>query len=137
MIVVGPVCYLCDASLTFHAAAARLQHPGVHVHPGLGHELVPHQVGVVGGGDEVVAEGPVHVLVHLVVLGTEDVPRRAAHVVGEALGFREGLWLAGWMDGWMDAGAPPTLDVVIHCLIWEGLGCLVWVRAEPLFGDGT
>lgn len=68
---------------TFHAAAAGLQHPGVHVEAGLGHELVPHQVGVVGRGDEVVAERLRHVLGHHVVLWVEDVPRRAAHVAGE------------------------------------------------------
>ena len=70
--------------LTLHTAAAGLQHPGVHVHPGLGHQLVPHQVGVVGRGDEVVAERLLHVLQHAVVLRVEDVPRRAAHVVSNA-----------------------------------------------------
>jgi len=69
------------SALTFDAATAGLQHPGVHVHPGLGHQLVAHQVGVVRGGDEVVAQRLVHVLVHFVVLGVEDVARRAASVV--------------------------------------------------------
>lgn len=66
---------------TFHTAAAGLQHPGVHVHPGLGHELVAHQVGVVRGGDEVVAQWLGHVLVHGVVFWVENVPGRTAHVV--------------------------------------------------------
>lgn len=32
---------------TFHTATARLQHPCIHVHPGLGHQLISHEVGVV------------------------------------------------------------------------------------------
>lgn len=67
--------------LTFHTAAAGLQHPGIHVHPGLRHQLVAHQVGVVRGGDEVVAQRLGHVLVHVVVLWVEDVPSWAAHVI--------------------------------------------------------
>ena len=74
------VCVQCQ---TFHAAAAGLQHPGVHVHPGLGHELVSHQVGVVGGSDEVAPQRLSHVLVHIVVFWVEDVPSRTAQVVGE------------------------------------------------------
>lgn len=70
--------------LTLHAAAAGLQDPGVHVHSRLGHELVAHEVGVVGRGDEIVAERPRHVLVHAVVLRVEDVTSRAPRVVGEA-----------------------------------------------------
>ena len=109
-------------------------------------ELVPHQVGVVGGGDEVVAEGAVHVLVHLVVLGTEDVPRRAAHVVGEAWGGEKDC---GWLEG---CRGPPTVDVFIvfiRLLILLGLGCLsvgkgldIWdpvglLCYGSLCGDGT
>lgn len=65
--------------LTLHAAAAGLQHPGVHVGLGVGQELVSGQVRVVGGGDEVVAKRLVHVLVHLVVQRVENVTRWASH----------------------------------------------------------
>lgn len=41
----GPPCW---RALTLHTAAAGLQDPGIHIYPRLGHELVPHEVGVVG-----------------------------------------------------------------------------------------
>lgn len=65
--------------LTLHAAAAGLQHPGVHVGLGVGQELVSGQVRVVRGGDEVVAKRLVHVLVHLVVQRVENVTRWTSH----------------------------------------------------------
>lgn len=68
---------------TLHATAAGLQDPGVHVHPRLGHELVAHEVGVVGRGDKVVAQWPGHVLVHTMVLRVEDVAGRTPSIVGE------------------------------------------------------
>lgn len=70
--------------LTLHTAAAGLQNPGIHVYPRLGHELVTHEVGVVGRGDEVVTQRLCHVLVHSVVLRVEDVTGRAPRVVGKA-----------------------------------------------------
>lgn len=69
------------AMLTFDTAAAGLQHPGVHIHPRLWHQLVTHQVGVVRGSDEIVAQRLVHVLVHVVVFWVENVPRWAAHII--------------------------------------------------------
>lgn len=71
---------------TLHAAAAGLQHAGVHARPRLRRELVAREVGVVGRADEVVAERPRHVLVHVVVARVEDVPGRAPCVVREACG---------------------------------------------------
>lgn len=71
---------------TLHAAAAGLQHAGVHARPRLRRELVAREVGVVGRADEVVAERPRHVLVHVVVARVEDVPGRAPRVVREACG---------------------------------------------------
>lgn len=65
--------------LTFHAAATRLQHPGVHVSLGVGQELVSSQVCVMGGCDEVVAQRLIHVLIHLVVQRVENVACRTAH----------------------------------------------------------
>lgn len=73
---------------TFDAAAAGLQHARVHLGPGLREQLVPAQVGVVGRGDEVVAQGLLHVLVHLAVQGVAHLARRAAHEAGEACGHR-------------------------------------------------
>lgn len=69
--------------LTFYTAAAGLQHPGVHVGLGVGEELVAGQVRVVRRGDEVVAQGLLHVLIHLVVQRVEDVTRWAAHEIRE------------------------------------------------------
>lgn len=69
--------------LTFYTAAAGLQHPGVHVGLGVGEELVSGQVRVVRRGDEVVAQGLLHVLIHLVVQRVEDVTRWAAHEIRE------------------------------------------------------
>lgn len=69
---------------TFNTATAGLEHPGVHVHPGLRHQLVSHQVGVVRRGNKVAAQWPIHVLVHTVVVRVENVPSWAAHVVGKA-----------------------------------------------------
>lgn len=65
--------------LTFHTAAAGLQDPGVHVCLGMGEKLVPSQVRVVRGGDEVVTQRLIHVLIHLVVQRVENVARRTAH----------------------------------------------------------
>lgn len=70
--------------LTLHTAAAGLQDPGIHVHPRLGHELVTHEVGVVGRGDEVVTQRLRHVLMHAVVLRVEDVTGGAPGIVGKA-----------------------------------------------------
>lgn len=65
--------------LTFYTAAARLQHPGVHVSLGVGEELVPSQVGVMRRSNEVVTERLLHVLIYLMVQRVEDITRRAAH----------------------------------------------------------
>lgn len=65
--------------LTFHAAAAGLQHPGIHVSLGVREKLVSGQVRVVGGGDEVVGQRLIHVLIHVVVQRVEDVTRWTAH----------------------------------------------------------
>lgn len=65
--------------LTFYAAAAGLQHPGIHVSLGVGEELVSGQVRVVRGGDEVVAQRLLHVLIHLVVQRVENVTCWTAH----------------------------------------------------------
>lgn len=70
-------------TLTLHAAAAGLQHPGVHVGLWVGQQLVSSQVRVVRGGDEVVAKRLVHVLVHLVVQRVENVTGRASHETRE------------------------------------------------------
>lgn len=69
---------------TFDTAAAGLQHPGVHVSLGVGEELVSGQVSVVGRGDEVTTQGLLHVLVHLIVQGVEDVACWAAHEICES-----------------------------------------------------
>ena len=69
---------------TLHTATASLEDVGVHVHPGLGQKLVSCQVGVVGRGDVVVAQGLGHVLVHRVVLWVEDVSCWTPHVIGES-----------------------------------------------------
>lgn len=69
--------------LTFYAATARLQHPGVHVCLGVGEELVSSQVCVMRGGDEVVTQRLLHVLIHLIVQRVEDVTRWTAHEAGE------------------------------------------------------
>lgn len=45
------------------AADPASKHSRVGLHTGVGRQLVPHQVGVVGAVDEVVAEGQGHVLV--------------------------------------------------------------------------
>lgn len=68
---------------TFHAAAARLQHPGVHVRFGVGEKLVSSQVGVMRGGNEVVTQRLVHVLIDLMVQRVENVTGWAAHETGE------------------------------------------------------
>lgn len=65
--------------LTFYTAAARLQHPGVHVGLGVGEELVSGQVGVVGRSDEIIAQRLLHVLIYLMVQRVKNVTRRAAH----------------------------------------------------------
>lgn len=65
--------------LTLHTAAARLQHPGIHVCLGVGQELVSSQVRVMRRGDEVVGKRLVHVLIHLVVQRVENVTRWTAH----------------------------------------------------------
>lgn len=67
--------------LTFHTAAACLQNIGVHFHPGLRQKLVPCQVGVVRGGNEVIIQGLRHVLGHLHVLRIEDVTCRTPQEV--------------------------------------------------------
>ena len=67
------------STVTFHTAAAGLQHPGVHVGLGVGEELVSSQVRVMRGGDEVVTQRLLHVLIHLVVQRVEDVTCWAAH----------------------------------------------------------
>lgn len=69
--------------LTFYAATAGLQHPGVHVCLGVGEELVSSQVCVMRGGDEVVTQRLLHILIHLIVQRVEDVTRRTAHEAGE------------------------------------------------------
>lgn len=69
--------------LTFYTATARLQHPGIHVCLGVGEELVSSQVCVMRGGDEVVTQRLLHVLIHLIVQRVEDVTRRTAHEAGE------------------------------------------------------
>ncbi len=122
-------CLFHMSTLTFYTATAGLQHPGIHVHPGLWHQLVTHQVGVVWGGDEVVAQWLAHVLVHIVVLWVEDVPRWAAHVICKTwkkvkqIFFKYGLQLffillfnLFWSVAWqmVHCGKPcPVLYVVI------------------------
>lgn len=69
--------------LTFYAATAGLQHPGVHVCLGVGEELVSSQVCVMRGGNEVATQRLLHVLIHLIVQRVEDVTRRTAHEAGE------------------------------------------------------
>lgn len=64
---------------TFYAAAAGLQHPGVHVGFGMGEKLIPSQVRVMRRGDEVVTQRLIHVLIYLMVRGVENVTRRTAH----------------------------------------------------------
>ena len=75
-----------DKARTFHTATALLQHPRVHVHFGLRQELVPGQVCVVGGGNVVVAQWLIHVLVHFMMQGVKDVTSRTTHEVREAFG---------------------------------------------------
>lgn len=65
--------------LTLHAAAARLEHPGVHVGLGVGEKLVSSQICVVRGSDEVVTQRLLHVLIHLMVQRVENVTRWTAH----------------------------------------------------------
>lgn len=69
--------------LTLHTATACLKNIGIHFHSRLGKQLVSCQVSVVRGGDEVVSQRLSHVLVHLIVLGVEDVASRTPHEVGE------------------------------------------------------
>lgn len=79
---VGLFCF-CDITserpLTFDAATAGLENPGVHVGLGVRQQLVPGQVRVVRGGDEIVAQGLIHVLVHVVVQRVENIARWTAH----------------------------------------------------------
>lgn len=77
------ICHLFSKP-TFDTAAARLQHPGVHVSLGVGQQLVSSQVRVVGRCNEVVAQGLLHVLVHLIVQRIEDVACWAAHEICES-----------------------------------------------------
>lgn len=95
-------------NLTFHASASGLQDPGVHVHSGLGHQLVSHEVGVMRRGDEVVTQRASHVLVDLVVFRVEDVPSRAAHVRGEPCKERkiQGSGYSRRALGWGVGGRP-------------------------------
>lgn len=72
------------SKLTFYTAAARLQHPGVHVGFGVGEQLVSSQVCVMRGGDEVVTQRLLHVLIYLVVQRVENVTCGAAHETREA-----------------------------------------------------
>jgi len=64
---------------TLHAAAAGLQHPGVHVGLGVREKLVSGQVCVMRRGDEVVRERLLHVLIHLMVQRVENVTCWTAH----------------------------------------------------------
>lgn len=57
-------------------------------------ELILHEVGVVRGGDEVVVEGLVHVLVHLCVLGIEKHGLWVVQVHEEAI-FAKQLFFLG------------------------------------------
>lgn len=58
-------------------------------------ELVFHQVGVMGGGDEVMIEWLPHVLVHLNVGGVKDQTFQMGQVLQEAVSG-EVLFLLGW-----------------------------------------
>ena len=60
-------------------------------------ELILHQIGVVRGGDEVVTEGPAHVLIHLLVLCIEDHSFWMVQVHEEAI-FGQQLLLLGCGD---------------------------------------
>lgn len=66
-------------TLTFYTAAARLQHPGIHVCLGVGEQLVSSQVCVMRRGNEVVTQRLLHVLIHLIVQRVENVTRWTAH----------------------------------------------------------
>ena len=65
--------------LTLHTSAARLQHPGIHVSLGVGEKLVSSQICVVRGGDKVVTQRLLHVLIHLMMQRVENVTRWTAH----------------------------------------------------------
>ena len=84
-------------SLTFHTATACLQNIGIHFHSGLRQQLVPWQVSVVGGGNEVVIQRLRHVLVYLVVLRVEYVPCRTPHEVGKTWEVGHTCWSL-WYD---------------------------------------
>lgn len=82
-------------ALTLHTATACLENVGVHFHSGLRQQLVSRQVGVVWRGNEVVTQRLCHVLVHLIVLGVEDIRCGTAHVVGKTWRKKEirpGVW---------------------------------------------
>jgi len=58
--------------VTFNGTAPRLKGANVGLGGGLAIELVAKKVGVVGGGDPVVREGLLHVLVHRGVVSVKD-----------------------------------------------------------------
>lgn len=68
---------------TFHASAASPERSDVGLNAGRSLQLVRHEVGVVGGVDEVGGEGLRHVLVHTTVLNTHHVSLIAQKVLGE------------------------------------------------------
>lgn len=59
-------------------------------------ELVLHQIGVMGGGDEVMIDWLPHVLVHINVGGVEDETFQMGQVSQEAV-FGHVLILLGWI----------------------------------------
>lgn len=120
---------------TFHTAAARLQHPGVHVGLGVGEQLVSSQVRVVGRGDEVAAQGLLHVLVHLVVQRIEDVARWAAHEICESWWKCTEIinFFFAWMDdrcmgGWMAPARLPACPPVSFSWFLCSKSKLAWLE---------
>lgn len=68
---------------TFNTSTTILQHSCIHLHSGLGQQLVSCQVRVVGRSDEVVTKGLIHILMHFTMQWIENITSRTAHEVGE------------------------------------------------------
>ena len=73
----------CITQHTLHTSAAGPQCPDVGLNAGGTLELVLHEVGVVGGVDEIGGEGLGQVLVHSAVLDTHHISLITQEIVGE------------------------------------------------------
>jgi len=96
-----------------HGATNQGHPPDVSLGAAGATDLVAGQVGVVGGGDEVVAQGLAHVLVHLGVLLVEDVTSRREEVHHEAIQHHQVL-LPGCGTQWRGVAEGCTLLAGCH-----------------------